>query len=253
MTHAAGRRGRAWYSGNMRALASAFVLLAACASSAPATPPPAAPAPVQVAARAPRAPNWEEFSARADAAMYSLATELDCSRPSDPAVLWCAAGAGWGASEPLATEPGRVVLVGLGLPMFDGKSANDVFSHPLMFTAMSFVRGDAGVLMSELTVVAGGAKESELRVAVDSWMDVHRGQADAVQVPGQLARVVETVRSSSTEPAESAPHGLRFSMRDGTLGELRRVGELWVIVEQPLDAKMLIVTLLTDKIALAAP
>jgi len=232
----------------MKALLPVLLLVASCAASAPT---------VNTPAPAPAADPWADTDGTMSRFMRRLAEDLDCEDAKKGLAPFCRIGAGWDGAAPFEVPEGEHVLAGITIALAAGEDTSNAFKRPLLLSAMAVTHDQDGVRVR--LVIERPTTSAETSEAVDAigWFAAYlNGEAPGMRVTGGLAGQLEALRQRADQPTELTPHGLRFTLPDGTRAAFRRVGDVFVVVEHPAGIDGVIVTLLTEKLKLeptAAP
>ncbi len=164
---------------------------------------------------------------------------------------------GGGATAPDAwaesAASGVLNRLAAGIVLADDENGSEAFSRPLQFSVVNLIKDDSGVRIRAVVARPETDEEkAEVNDAVGWAAAFVNGKAPGVQVEGGLAVFARSQVGRADTPAAVVAHGLRFENAQ-VRGELRRVGHMLVLVERPVGANGMMVTLLATELNIKAP
>jgi hypothetical protein len=147
-------------------------------------------------------------------------------------------------------EHGEYVLAGLTVVLADDEKGDAAFQRPLQFSTLALSSDASGVRVRAVMVDSESESEvAEVKEAEKWAVAFVMGEVPGIKIQGALAQMVERHRGRADTPAVVGAHGLRFE-NESIRGELRHLGNVWVLVERPTHASGTMVSLLAEKLAL---
>ncbi|HKA90837.1 MAG TPA: hypothetical protein VKE22_24410 [Haliangiales bacterium] len=205
----------------MRALVSFFVLCS-CGSTAPAPPPPAASPPGDLV----------------DGLLARLDRAAGCDRGASP---WCLATRGWATGTVPAIPDGVLAGITIGLE----RDRPDAELPRGLVTFSAFAAGGGKVFVTDIPPV-NAAEQKTLDAAAASVADALVGRAPRAELPRSLLDLLKTLPKKY--PVARAAGEWRYAGEAD--GRIRRVGDVWVVIEIPRSGPAgIILSIYTDKVA----
>jgi hypothetical protein len=187
--------------------------------------------------------GWRGFDKTATKFTRALADDLDCDKMRE----MCVIGVGWGTAEPYEIPDGQHVIAGVTFAFAEGHATEEAFSRPSIVSLMSVNKADGAVRVRLVQEKPTSKQEiAEVTDAAGWFYGFLVGEAPGMRLVGGLARQAEGVRGTADVATETSKQGLRFVLPDGSHGELRRVGRVFVVIVQPPGVDGVLMTLLTE-------
>ncbi len=180
-----------------------------------------------------------------------LSTAARCNEKASPFRPWCIAADGW-ASGTVVKPPVGKVLVGITIRRTTAATAPwDLAADPTIGLAALVVRRDGPAVELRLADI-NPTKDDEKPQIADALANVStvlKGKGSTVKVPPPLAAYLKSLSKKSGHVATKGATGWTWSAgKDMPLGELRKVGKFWVVIETPTaGAEGRFITVLTEK------
>ncbi len=195
------------------------------------------------ASHAARADDAAELTTRV---LESLHAGASCDDKASPERPWCIAADGWATAKD-APLPKARVLVGVTVTLVDGGVVSTELSDKVSLSALS-LRDDKGKTLLEVTAITPTNDDESLAImkAVGGVSMVLKGKAKKVGLPKALVDYAATLPADAKYEVTHAKSGVGWSWTGASAGELRKVGDAWVVVEQMTHG--IYVTVLTDKL-----
>jgi hypothetical protein len=225
------------------AAVAAFAALAACGPKAPAAGGGAGPE---------DPPVGGGDTVRSDAQMTSdllgqVHDALGCPHSTHAERAFCAAADGWdkGEAAPLPAQPS--LLVGLSVSLPESDPVDKALEQTVRFAALG-VRGGDAPLARIVSLEPSNPDEQKL---VDAGLAATHafwnGSAASVALPKDLTDYLADLPSAGYKLTRGA-HGWTWT-NGSALGELRKVGDVWMAVEVPQKGdRGLFVSIFTAKL-----
>jgi hypothetical protein len=190
-------------------------------------------------------------AARADdaaeltAALRGLHDAAGCAT-SGPLHVWCPAADGWAGAKTPAL-PRAKVLVGITVELAEDGDASRAVLDTVTLSALAF-RSDGKQTLIKLTMIKPTSDDEvrSLTQAVASIALVLKGKAAAAELPKDLTGYLAGLPADASYPVTKGARG--WTWTGASRGELRRVGDVWVVVETAASGDGYFVSVFVDKI-----
>jgi hypothetical protein len=235
------------YRGGGRLVVWAVLLAAGCAACGRGA---GAPAAAEPSGGAVPADEWSEFEAAASDVLVRLAAGAGCAEKAEGSEPWCRAAAEWPQATALGFEPDSVgLMAGLTVVLSDGEAGQEAFLRPLLFSVVTVSNDAAGLRVRAVVAKPeSDAETAEVRDAVGWSARFLNGMSPGVKVTGGLVGFVQGQKGRADTPATLAGPGLRYASAQAR-GELRHLGTLWVLIERPVGADGMMVSMMSSTLA----
>jgi len=171
--------------------------------------------------------------------LWQLQSAAKCDDKTSPWRPWCYAGEvlSKGTFEEL---PKPRVLVGLTVELAYGKDVAAALRDKVTLAALA-IDADGKVKLTSITPSSPDEKK-QMAEAVANLTMVFKGKAKAAKLPGDLVTYLKTLKPAYT-PTKSS-NG--WTWKGASDAMLRKVGPVWVVIEEPKKRDGLFATILTD-------
>lgn len=187
----------------------------------------------------------DESSDRTGRLLGKLHAGANCDDKASPLRPWCFAADGW-AKAKAAPLPKATVLVGVTVTLVEGDVVETELREKVTLSALAFKVDGAHTYVKLASITPSNDDENlQIMKAVGGVSMVLKGKAKKVALPKGLADYVASLPAAASHELAKTDAGWSW-MGDQVAAELRKVGDVWVVIE-PSD-KGMYVTVLTDKL-----
>jgi len=182
-----------------------------------------------------------------DAQLAELASAVGCPSQDAPHRVWCVATDGWAKGKPTKIANGDHVLLGLTIELVAGESVEAALSDHVSVSALALHVAKGKVKARLTNVVPESAEEQQMVAgAVAGLAGFLKGKATSAEVPKDLYDYLQTLPAGADHAAKKGKKGWTF--KGASTAEVRKVGDLWVVIEVPAAKNGIWVSIFTEQL-----